>query len=278
MLHTLLNLTRNLVVFDVESTGTNPETDRIVELSFALWDATGLVKEWRSLVNPGVPIPPHVSKIHKITDEMMRQCQACGQYDDDVAPDRCRCERFKPVPRFKDLAASMAKGFVNCDYCGQNVRYDLQIFAAEMARAGVVWSYADARIVDSARLEQLAVPRSLSHLHEKYVGLKHDGAHGALSDVRAAATVIVKQLETHPNLPRDLDELHKIQWPGMLDASGKFKLIDGVATCTFGKHRGVAMRKIPTSYWDWLLGAEFPEDVKQLAREAKLGKFPEAKP
>jgi DNA polymerase-3 subunit epsilon len=143
-----------------------------------------------------------------------------------------------------------------------------------MTRAGVAWSYVGARIVDSSRLEALAVPRSLSHLHEKYVGLKHDGAHGALSDVRAAVTVIMKQLETHDALPRDLDKLHEAQWPGYLCDGGEFRMENGVALCQFGKHRGKPIQTIPNDYWDWILKSEFPADVKALAANAKLGRFP----
>jgi DNA polymerase-3 subunit epsilon len=278
-----LHLTRKLIVLDTETTGVNVDQDRIVEIAFQVWepdDLTGrrtacMTKEWRSLVNPGVPIPEGARKIHGITDETMKLCRECGLPDREITGHEGHA--FKPIPTFKQLAANLAKGFTDCDYAGQNVRFDLRILAFEMKRAGQPWSYAGARIIDSGQLERLAVPRSLSHLHEKYVGMKHDGAHGALSDVRAAATVIMKQLEMHPTLPRDVETLHKAQWPGELDEGGKFKIVDGVATCQFGKYRGKAMRDIPNDYWDWLLKSDFPDDVKRLAGEAKLGKFPEGK-
>jgi len=149
-----------------------------------------------------------------------------------------------------------------------------------MVRSKQPWSYAGARIIDGERLEQIAVPRDLGSLHEKYAGRKHDGAHGALSDVRASVTVIVGQLQAHEILPRDMDQLHELQWPGWLTAEGSFRLVigsraakNGVATCMFGKHRGTAVKDISTSYWVWVLGQDFPEDVKQLARDAKMGKY-----
>jgi DNA polymerase-3 subunit epsilon len=147
-----------------------------------------------------------------------------------------------------------------------------------MQRAGVSWSYVDARIIDAERLEQLAVPRTLSHLHEKYTGAKHDGAHGALSDVRASITVIGHQLQVHDALPRDLDALHAAQWPGWIDGEGKFRFVNGVACFgQWGKYAGKPMIKADKGYWDWVLTAEFPADVKVLAAAAKLGKFPEQK-
>ncbi len=250
MLHDLLRLTRPLFVIDIEATSLDVQEARIVELAFQRWEASGMTKEWTSRIDPGIPIPASASKIH-------------GIFDADVAG----------KPTFNQLGANLAKGFSDCEFSGQNCRYDLQVLASEFARIKQPWSYASARIVDSSMLERLAVPRSLSHLHEKYVGLKHDGAHGALSDVRAAATVIMKQLEAH-DLPRDLDALHAAQWGHMIDVDGKFKWVDGVATCMFGKHRGKAMREVPGDYWDFILRSDFSDEVKRLAGEAKLGRFP----
>lgn len=278
VIHQLLHLTRPLFVLDTETTGTDPQQDRIVEIAFEEWTSEGMVKEWRSLVNPGVPIPASSTQVHGITDFDMRRCQSCKlvvEYED--LADRCTCEAPRRVPTFPQLAANLAKGFAGCDFAGQNVRFDLQILAAEMARAKQPWSYATARILDSGALERLAVPRSLSHLHEKYAGAKHEGAHGALSDVRAAATVIMKQLEAHEQLPRDLDALHKLQWPGLIDAEGKFRMVDGVPTVNFGKWKGKAMKDVDAGYWDFILREGFSDGTKKLAAEAKLGVFPEGR-
>ena len=252
MIHKLLDLQKPLFILDIEATSLDVQTACIVELAFQRWESTGMTKEWSTRINPCVPIPASASKVH-------------GIFDADVVG----------KPTFKQLAANLAKGFSDCSFGGQNVRYDLRVIDAEMRRAGQPWSYADAKILDSSQLERLAVPRSLSHLHEKYVGLKHDGAHGALSDVRAAATVIAKQIETHEVLPRDLDKLHEMSWPGWLCDGGQFKMVDGVATCCFGKKwNGKPMKDIDVGFYDWILGQDFPADVKRLAERAKLGQFP----
>jgi DNA polymerase-3 subunit epsilon len=254
MLNNLLQIDRPLFVVDVEATSLDTQTARIVEIAFQRWEASGMTREWSSRINPGIPIPAESTAVHHITDV-------------DVAG----------KPMFKQLAANLAKGFSNCSFSGQNCRYDLQVIQSEMTRAGQPWSYAGAVIIDSSQLERLAVPRNLSALHEKYTGKPHDGAHGALSDVRAAATVIAAQLETHPNLPRDLDLLHKAQWPEeWLDGKGQFKTVNGVPTCTFGKHKGKAMRDVPIDYYDWILRSDvnMPADVKALAQAAKLGNYP----
>lgn len=276
MIHTLLPLNRSLFFLDTETTGTNPDTDRICELGFREWTAEGMVREWRSLIDPTVPIPPATSKKHGITDEMIKGCRSCQATPLDHP--NSTCDAFKPHYTFRQIAPNLAKGFVNCDFGGQNVRFDLKIIAAEMKRALVPWNYNDAAIVDSGRLEQIVEPRSLSDLYKKYTGENLEGAHGALADVKGSEVVVCAQLRMHTVLPRDLRELHELQWPGRLDADGKFTIVEGVATCQFGKYRGRAMRSIPMDYYDWILKSEFPEDVKRLAADAKLGKFPGGQP
>lgn len=275
MLHTILTLDRPLIVFDTETTGTSIASDRIVELGFQVWTPAGLDKEWRHLINPGVPIPPAATKVHGITDADVTGCRTCRlQPGAHPSPE---CTEFVPPFTFKQLAANLAKGFSHCDFAGMNVRFDLRILAAEMQRAGVAWSPAGARVIDASRLEQLAVPRSLSHLYEKYTGEKHAGAHGALSDVRATTQVIVQQLQQHDVLKvGSVAQLHSMSWPNDIDSDGKFKFnADGVPVVTFGKWRDRPMAEVDPSYWDWILREEsFSAEAKQIAAEAKLKQFP----
>lgn len=270
MIHRLLNLTRPFFVLDTETTGTNADEDRIVELGFQEWNADGMIREWRSFIDPQVPIPASSAEVHKIDDAFIRaacrHCQRVHEGNED--------HERAPLPTFPQLASSFARGFVDCDFGGQNVRFDLRILAKHFERCAVAWSYAGARVIDSYAIECALYPRDLSTLHERYAGRKHDGAHGALSDVRAAATVISLQLQGHEGLPRDLDALHALLWPGWLTADGSFRMVNGVPTICFGKHKGKAMSKVPRDYYDWLLRSSFPADVKALAQKAKLGELP----
>jgi len=274
LLHTVLNLTRPLVMLDEETTGLNTTEARIVEIGFQIWTAAGLEKEWRSLINPEISIPEEASRTNHITDASMKLCNRCAKdRESHPLPD---CEEFKPVPRFRDIAASLAKGFTNVDFAGKNVRYDLRVLSSEMVRVGVPWNYVGARIIDADRLEQLGEPRTLSHLYEKHTGKKMENAHEALADVRGTTEIIVAQMRKYSALPRSLDMLHELQWPGWIDENGKFKFVNGVATCMFGKWRDRPMKAIEPSYWDWICRSDFPPDIKALAEQAKLGKFPEA--
>lgn len=195
-LHQLLRLTRPLIVVDVETTGIDPKEARIVELGFQVWTAEGMTKEWRSLINPGVPIPQETTKVHGIGDGTFKKCAKCGRiieeharethFSEHLTPNPSDvtksvmgqstmlgdplCERFRPWPTFAQLAPNLARGFSGCDFAGKNVRYDLRVLAVEFGRAGVAWSYMNSRIVDAERLEQLGEPRHLSNLYEKHVG------------------------------------------------------------------------------------------------------------
>lgn len=311
----LLNLTRTLVVPDVETTGTDPEVDRIAQLAFQVHKPDGGIDEWSSLVDPGIPIPAETTEIHGIRDADMKACRICrglaiehprvkiGElpwmtFNDPMSPDMddplvCGaitiCREFKPVPRFAQIAEKLARGFVNCDFAGKNVRFDIRVLMAEFARAKVAWSPAGAMIVDADRLEAKLNPRDLSTLYRKYTGKELEGAHDAMTDVRATSIVLEQQLfqrddDGAQRLPLELKELHELQFPGMIDVSGKFAFgKDGVPRFgMWGKFTGKRMDdpaaarpgRDGQSYWDWILGAAFPEDIKVIAREAKLGRYP----
>lgn len=285
MIHQLFNLTRPLIVFDTETTGTDTVNDRIVELAFQVWTAEGLQKEYRTLVNPGISIPAEVTEIHGIKDDDFLLCRTCafpllghpiGASDECVDHD---CVEPRGWPTFKQLASNIVIGFTGCDFAGKNIRFDLRILAAEMQRAGQAWNYADARVIDADRLEALLNPRSLSHLYKKYTDKELEDAHSALVDVQASTTVLEYQMQWHgvdgEPLPRDIDALHELQWTGWIDSEGSFRFVNGVPCFgRWGKHAGKPMNKVDVGYYDFILKGMFSAEVKTIAANAKMGKFP----
>jgi DNA polymerase-3 subunit epsilon len=276
MIHQVLPLARPLIVLDGETTSLDTNVARFVELGFQIWEAEGLRAEWRSYINPGIEIPSDATATHGITNAMMSGCRVCGRMEIEHGTSEA-CPEFKVIPFFSQIAQKLAKGFTNCDFAGKNVRYDLRILAAEFTRAGVVWTRGDARIIDADRLEHLGDPHTLTNLVRKHLGEDMTAdAHSALGDVRWTTRLIVAQLANYASLPRDLDALHALQFPGMIDLDNRWRFDEaGVPRFTnWGKHAGQAMRDVPIDYYDFILREDFSAEAKAIAGRAKLGQFP----
>jgi hypothetical protein len=104
-----------------------------------------------------------------------------------------------------------------------------------------------------------------------------------MADVEAVAEVIELQLNASLNddgdlLPYDLDALHALQWPTMIDLEGKFCYVKNVPCFTrWGKYGGKPMTAADVGYWDWILSKDFPVETKRIAAQAKLGVYPRRK-
>lgn len=244
-----------MIGIDTETTGTNPATSRIVELALEIMTPDKPTKEWRTLVNPGMPIPANATAVHHITDEMV-----------------------KDAPSFGQLADNLLKGFAGADFCGYNVRFDLRMLGAEFKRNKRSWDYEDARVIDGFRLWQIAEGRSLEDAVKRWAGDTDEAAdgqaHAALWDVKMSTRVIASQLKTSGRLPRDVQQLHELCSPGWFDAEGKLQWREGELCLSFGQHRDISLKRVPKSYLDWITKGDFSAKVKDVCRDAMRGVFP----
>lgn len=252
-----LRLTRPLVCLDVESTGTSPSADRIIELGLVRLDTAGTRTRQRWLLHPGCPIPPAATAVHHITDA-------------DVAH----------APGFVDVAAEIARHLHGVDLCGFNLRaFDLPILRAEFARAGVAWPCEGARVVDAMAIYHARERRDLGGAVRLYLGRELEGAHSAVADADATLDVLLAQLAAYPDLPRDLGELDLAsggRQPDWATECGRIRWdANGDAVFAFGKARGARLTA-DFGFAGWVLRNDFPADVKALCREALAGKRPRA--
>ena len=262
-----LKLERPLVYIDLETTGVDPRSDRIVEISFLkafppAADGTTpepVVKTRR--INPGMPIPPGATAVHHISDA-------------DVANE----------PRFEQVAKSLFDLFEGCDFAGFGVRrFDMPLLAAEFRRAGLVFEYQSRNVIDGKDIFHLKEPRTLTAAYALYCGGELKSAHSAEADMLASRDVILGQLDRYDDLPGDVASLAKVGAPeadpDAVDSEGKLKWIDGEACLNFGKGRGKSLRELASTedgrgLLRWIVGKDFSAEVKSIVRAALDGRFP----
>lgn len=257
-----LILDKPLAFIDVETTGLQPNVDRIVELSILKIHPDGNYKYKSHRINPGIPIPAEATAIHGITDE-------------DVVNER----------KFQEYASSVYDFLEGCDIAGFNVlKFDIPFLEAEMRRAGVPFQNSDRKLIDVQILYHLLEPRDLKSAYLKYCGKDMELAHTAQGDVKAAAEILDKQLEVHQNLPKNVAGLHALCRPGLdnyVDPEGKFIWSNGEIVCHFGrKYYGWTLKQLTSQapdYLQWILSSDFSPDVKKLVYNALQGIFPKPK-
>lgn len=246
-----MKLTRPLIVFDLETTGTDVMNDRIVELGCVVLMPDGERHErvWR--INPEMAIPAEATKVHGISDA-------------DVAD--------KPV--FSQLANKLADMFSRADVSGFNARgFDVPMLDMHFYRAGFDPSPLDqCKVVDSKDIFHKQEPRDLTAALQFYCDRKLEGAHGALADSVAAASVLQSQIVRY-GLPDSIEELAAAFEPTEkhVDPTRKLKLVDGKILINFGQHHGVALEtlaKTKRDYLQWILKGEFHPKVTRAVKAA----------
>ena len=254
-----LRLRRPLAVIDLETTGTTPAADRIVEIAIIRLSRDGGedTLSWR--INPQVPIPPEATAVHAITDA-------------DVAGE----------PTFAKQAQKIAAFLRGCDLAGFNViRFDLPMLEAEFQRAGIDFSRKGRSVVDAMAIFHRKEPRDLAAAARLYLDRPMPEIHTSETDVQATLDILSAQVQRYPDVPDDIHALHEFcnpVDPDWIEPDGKFAWAGGVAVITFGKHRGSSLQELAAepepNYLHWMLAQDFSPEVMQIVRGALDGRFP----
>lgn len=245
-----LALDRPLAVIDLETTGTDPRTDRIVEICILKVYPDGRREQRSRRLNPGVPIPAAATAVHGIGDA-------------DVTGE----------PPFARVAGGLLDFLDGCDLCGFNLKkFDLPRLLAELRRAGRELKMDGRAVLDPLQIYHAFERRDLAAALRFYCGRDHDGAHGAAADARATAAVLDAMLARYAELPRDVAGLNEhFKGPDAVDANGLFRRVEGEVRFTFGRFRGQPLAAVAVrepDYLRWMLGQDFLEDTKQVVRDA----------
>lgn len=245
-----LNLSRPLVFFDLETTGVNIHTDRIVEISCVKVKPDGTHTSYVQRINPEIHIPAAATAVHHISDE-------------DV----------KDKPRFKDIAESLLRAFDDCDIAGFNSnKFDIPLLMKEFERAGLNFSLKGRRLVDVQTIYHRLEQRTLSAAYRFYCGKSLEDAHSAMADTMATYEVLMAQLDRYPeteDFGNDIDKLARFSVQGgNLDLSGRLSGdAQGEAVFNFGKYKGQRVRDIfekEPSYYAWMMQGDFAKDTKDI--------------
>jgi len=253
-----LSFQKPIVFIDLESTGVNPRFDRIIEICLVKVHPDGKEDFFVSLINPEITIPQDSIERHGITDA-------------DVAD----------KPKFEELAQKIFEFVKDCDVGGFAInRFDLPLLKTEFDRVGISYNYKDLNLIDVMAIYHTLHPRDLKTAYKQYCNKDLENAHRAEADVRATIEVLESQLESHNDLPKDIQELHKFcnpKDPNWIDADGKFIWKENKVTFNFGNHAGKTLQEVvkdSPDYLSWMINKDFPEDVIKIIKNALNGIFP----
>jgi len=251
-----LKLKRPIAFLDLETTGINVTSDRIVELSVLKISPNGK-EEWMSTrVNPGIPIPPKTTAIHGIKDE-------------DVLNS----------PSFKEIAKNLAAFLEGSDLAGYNaVKFDIPVLAEEFLRCNIDFNFTKRKYVDVQVIFHKKEQRTLSAAYQFYCKKELEGAHGSKADTAATYEVLKSQLDRYPDLENDVEKLAVFSTFGSnVDFAGRIVLDEnGIEVFNFGKHKGRGVEQVfaeEPSYYSWMMNGDFPLYTKKVLTEIKLRSF-----
>ena len=261
-----LFLRNPLVVLDLETTGINIATDRIVEIALLKVNPNGTEEEKVYRINPEMPIPLESSLIH-------------GIYDDDV----------KDEPTFKQLAKTLAKFLEGCDLCGFNSnRFDIPLLAEEFIRADVDIDMKRHKFIDVQAIFHKMEKRTLAAAYKFYCQKDLTDAHSALADTRATYEVLKSQIEMYDGVQyedvkgnkstpivNDMEKLSEFSsYDQNVDFAGRIVYDEkGVEVFNFGKNKGVPVEKVlreQPGYFGWMMDGEFPLYTKKVLTRLRL--------
>ncbi len=261
-----LNLSKPIAFFDLETTGVNVASDRIVEISIlkVMPDGTKEIKTKR--INPTIPIPIQSSEVH-------------GIYDKDVENE----------PTFKAIAKSLADFLKDCDLAGYNSnKFDIPVLVEEFLRADVDFDLKNRRFVDVQNIFHQMEQRTLKAAYKFYCGKDIKNAHSAQADIEATYEVFLAQLDRYDGVEiedkkgnkiipvkNDVKALHDFTNINKnADLAGRIVFNEnGVEVFNFGKHMGKPVEQVlkeEPSYYAWMMNGDFPLYTKKVLTEIKL--------
>lgn len=251
-----LNLTRPIVFFDLETTGINIATDKIVEISILKVFPNGNKESKTWLVNPEIEIPQAAIDVHGITNE-----------------------KVVTEPTFKELASKVNEMIADADLAGFNSnRFDIPLLAEELMRVGIDFDMNHRKAIDVQVIFHKKEQRTLSAGYQFYCGKVLEGAHGAEADTNATYEILLAQLDKYDDIENSVDALSDFSTHGVRADFAGFILMneEDQEIFSFGKYKGRTVEEVfneNPGYHNWIQNADFPLYTKKVLREIKERMF-----
>lgn len=248
-----LNLKNPIVFFDLETTGINVSSDRIVEITYLKVEPNGNKTSKTLRINPQMHIPEQASAVH-------------GIYDQDVAD----------CPVFRQVAASIAKDIEGCDLAGYNsINFDIPLLVEEFLRADIDIDLKRRKFVDVMVIFYKQEPRNLSAAYKFYCGKDLSNAHSSEADTMATLEILEAQLCRYGDLENTIDFLSEYSSHNKnVDYAGRIIYDDKKREIfNFGKYKGMLVVDVfqrDPSYYQWMMNGDFPLYTKKVITRLKL--------
>lgn len=243
-----LKLERPLAIFDLEATGLNITSDRIVEIAIVRVDPGGKKMTYERRINPEMEISKEATDVHGISNE-------------DVAN----------APKLKDVVSEVIDFIKGCDLAGFNSnKFDLPMLAEELLRVGSDYDLSQVKHIDVQNIFHKMEQRTLSAAYQFYCDKSLENAHAAFADAEATWEVLDAQVARYSELENNVDFLATFSLYGDVkraDFAGRLAFDkNGEVTYNFGKHKGKSVAQVAKEepgYYGWMMDADFPLYTKQ---------------
>ncbi|MBQ3767545.1 MAG: 3'-5' exonuclease [Prevotella sp.] len=263
-----LNLTKPLVIFDLETTGLDMVKDRVIQLSYIKVYPDGREERGNELINPEKHIDDIITQLTGITNE-------------DV----------KDKPTFKQIAKKMETVFSGSDIAGFNSNFfDVPLLAEEFLRAGIDFDFSKCRLIDACTIFKKMERRNLASAYRFYCGRKMEEdfeAHRADQDTEATYRVLMGELDKYaPGANEDPEKVLENDMQALADFSKQNDNVDFAGRIVwadvngkrtevfnFGKHKGLPVAdvlRMDPGYYSWILAGDFTYNTKQVLTRIRL--------
>lgn len=169
----------SLVALDIETTGLDPQKDAIIEIGAVRFNGRRVEKEWQSLIHPGRPIPPFITQLTGITDQMVLK-----------------------APEIREVLGDLVKFIGASPILGHNIGFDLAFLNRQKKDL-----FSANEILDTYELAAVLLPNASRYnlgALASALGVLLPASHRALDDAHATRGIFLELQEEALHLPLNL--------------------------------------------------------------------------